>query len=249
MVSVSGCVTLDTFDVAFYDLPRIRLGRDSTLCTGDSVLLDAGPGFEAYAWSTAEYTPGIVLGSTAAAWVEVTDTNGCTSRSDTAAFTFLPSPSPPMVQLLDDGLQSTFSNAYAWYRDGVLLEGQTGRELPSPAPGLYAVVVTNAYGCSARSDAVEVGPPAVGDFVSEAISPNGDGINEFFLVEGAGRYPDLSLVVLDRHGYEVFRRKPYRNDWNGTGKAGNPLPAGDYFFLLDFGAARPAVQGNLLIGR
>jgi len=57
------------------------------------------------------------------------------------------------------------------------------------------------------------------------ITPDGDGRNDFFVVENVALYPANELVVLNRWGREVYRRKNYDNTWNGE-----ELPAGTYFY-------------------
>lgn len=249
MVSTTGCVGSDTFNVLMRPLPVADVGLGDSLCIGDTITLDAGPGFVNYTWSTADFTRTIELTQTTTVWVEVSDTFGCHSISDTVVYGFYPYPAEPILQELPTGLHASFSNYYSWTLDGQPIPGETGQDLADPQPGTYTVIVTNAYGCSAESDSLVVTALAEGDFVTEAFSPNDDGINEFFFVEGISRYPNLSLVVFDRYGAEVYRKQPYANDWYGTGKSGQLLPVGDYFYILDFGTSREPIHGNVLIGR
>jgi gliding motility-associated-like protein len=249
IVSTSGCIGSDTFTVLMHPLPQVDLGVDDSLCIGDSLVLDAGAGYDAYTWSTGAFSQAITLTQTTTAWVEVADSFGCHSISDTVFYGFYPYPSQPILQLLPDVLHASFSNFWAWTLDGQVISGETSQDLADPQPGLYTVIVTNAYGCSAESDTLRVTGTTVGDFVSQSLSPNQDGINETFFVEGIDRYPNLSFVVFDRYGVELYRKQPYQNDWSGVNKAGNPLPAGDYFFILDFGTSRESIQGNLYLAR
>jgi gliding motility-associated-like protein len=249
MVSTTGCFGTDTFEVFMRPLPNPFVGAGDSLCTGDSVRIDAGA-FNSYTWSTAEFTREIVLTQTTTVWVEVADSFGCSVISDTVVYGFYPYPADPVLQELPTGLHSSFSNYYAWTFNGQVIPGEVGQDLANPEPGTYTVIVTNSYGCSVESDSLVVaGDTEEGDFVTEAFSPNGDGINDFFYVEGIVRYPELSLVVFDRFGGEVFRRERYNNDWFGTGKSGEILPMGDYFYVLDFGTDRESLHGNVLIGR
>lgn len=80
----------------------------------------------------------------------------------------------------------------------------------------------------------------------DAITPNGDGLNEFFVLEGIGNYPNSTLIVFDRRGKEVYRREGYQNDWDGTYN-GNPLPAGVYYYLVKFAITNRTVKGSFMI--
>lgn len=63
--------------------------------------------------------------------------------------------------------------------------------------------------------------------IPNAMSPNGDGINDYFKIYNLESYPDNELVVLDRRGKVVYRCKNYQNDWSAEG-----IPDGVYYFRL-----------------
>ena len=68
--------------------------------------------------------------------------------------------------------------------------------------------------------------------VFTALSPNGDGVNDFFWVDGIERFPDNRVRIYNRWGNLVFETSGYRNDWAGT-YLGDRLPDGAYFYVLD----------------
>ena len=72
--------------------------------------------------------------------------------------------------------------------------------------------------------------------VPNAITPNGDGVNDeliFDILEVLpDEYPNNELVVFNRWGNVVHKSKPYQNDWKGTGRNGKPLPHGTYYYIL-----------------
>lgn len=71
---------------------------------------------------------------------------------------------------------------------------------------------------------------------SEAFSPNGDGVNDYFIIERIKDYPDNELLVFDRSGTLHYTTKGYANDWSGTANTGpykgKKLPAGTYYYQL-----------------
>jgi gliding motility-associated-like protein len=249
ITSNSGCVTVDSFDVFVRPYAVLDLGRDSSLCDGDSIFLDVGTGYTSILWSTGSMLPRDTLTGTTNIWVHVLDSSGCFSYSDTVDYTFGPVPGMPIVQVLPTGLHASFAFSYTWLRDGQILAGQSAQDIADPLPGLYNVIIGNAFGCTAMSDTVRVHDGNTGDFVSGGFSPNGDGLNETFFVEGIGRYPEITLRVLNRWGDQVYLARPYRNDWNGSNASGGDLPVGDYFYILDFGAGRETLQGTVTISR
>ncbi|WP_343673204.1 gliding motility-associated C-terminal domain-containing protein [Chitinophaga sp.] len=63
---------------------------------------------------------------------------------------------------------------------------------------------------------------------ANAMSPNGDGKNDFFVIKGLEKYPPASLFVFNRWGDMVFQSKAYHNEWNGAG-----LSEGVYYYKLE----------------
>ncbi len=84
------------------------------------------------------------------------------------------------------------------------------------------------------------------------ITPNGDGINDEFVVPGLldpGAFPQSQVLIFNRWGDEVFRsNKPYQNNWDGR-FSGEDLPADTYFYIIDLGNGEPAQTGFVVIQR
>ena len=77
--------------------------------------------------------------------------------------------------------------------------------------------------------------------IPNAISPNGDGINDYWEIEGLGHFNQRELVIYNRYGLVVYRTNFYENEWSGFSnvgqlKRGNQLPGGTYFYVLQLGA-------------
>lgn len=69
---------------------------------------------------------------------------------------------------------------------------------------------------------VSINPPPSGEIlpagkmhVPTVVTPNGDGFNDVFYIEGLPRYS--RLIIRDKQGNQVFKTDNYRNDWDGTG--------------------------------
>jgi gliding motility-associated-like protein len=63
--------------------------------------------------------------------------------------------------------------------------------------------------------------------VSQLLTPNDDGKNDTWLIQGIGLYPNLAVKVFNRWGNEVFSAAPYHNDWDG-----DKLPSATYFWIV-----------------
>lgn len=91
-------------------------------------------------------------------------------------------------------------------------------------------------------------------FIPEGFSPNGDGINDLFVIRGIDMYPNNSIDIFNRWGNIVFKAHPYQNTWDGTttmgvNVGGDELPIGTYFYLFDFGNTSKIIKGTIYLNR
>lgn len=63
-------------------------------------------------------------------------------------------------------------------------------------------------------------------------SPNGDGINDQFVIEGLDNSENKELSILNQWGGEIYKSSDYKNDWDGKDKNGNDLVQGTYYYVL-----------------
>ncbi|MCG8582956.1 MAG: gliding motility-associated C-terminal domain-containing protein [Bacteroidales bacterium] len=83
-------------------------------------------------------------------------------------------------------------------------------------------------------------------------SPNGDGVNDLFVIEGIEKFPDNELMVANRNGTIVYRAKNYRNDWDGKSRSnltigGGLLPEGTYFVVLKLSDKHKPIRDYIYI--
>ncbi len=86
------------------------------------------------------------------------------------------------------------------------------------------------------TDIFVVNNPTLGSYF---VSPNGDGINDFLVIDGMEESPNNSIQIFNRFGQKVFERTNYTNEFNGTSNFGNfvinrdaGLPEGIYYYLV-----------------
>ncbi len=81
--------------------------------------------------------------------------------------------------------------------------------------------------------------------VPNSFSPNGDGINEVFMIRGLTE--NSSLMIFNRAGTLLYHTENYSNDWNGTDSQGNPLSSGTYWYVLSVPEIQHAFKGYVYL--
>jgi gliding motility-associated-like protein len=89
--------------------------------------------------------------------------------------------------------------------------------------------------------------------ISNGVSPNGDGMNDFLEITNLDAYPGNSLSIYNRWGDKVYQLSPYNNEWNGQnnvgGIGGEELPAGTYFYILELDEDQDPIKGYIELKR
>ena len=115
----------------------------------------------------------------------------------------------------------------------------------------YTLTVVNSNGCISTANAsVTVLPYCIK--VMDAFTPNGDAVNDLWLVTQGGACATQSKVkVYNRYGSEVYSNDNYQNNWNGTYN-GKAIADGTYYYFVEFtliGTRKIMVKGNVTILR
>ena len=93
-----------------------------------------------------------------------------------------------------------------------------------------------------------------------AVSPNGDGFNDTFVIQGLAQYPENELSIYNRWGVLVYNRKAYHevqqtdeafigiSEGRATIAKGEELPVGTYYYVLNI-QGRKDKAGYLYLNR
>jgi gliding motility-associated-like protein len=89
------------------------------------------------------------------------------------------------------------------------------------------------------------------------ISPNGDGHNDLWEIDGIWQFPNNTVQIYNRWGNLVFRASGYDNlneAWYGQSNYGlrigdQELPDGTYFYVVDLGDGSEARSGYIILKR
>jgi gliding motility-associated-like protein len=109
----------------------------------------------------------------------------------------------------------------------------------------YHVTIMDDLGCII--DTVASVSPNVGCFfISTALTPNGDGANDEWLIGGLEYYPLAVVRVYNRWGQQLYESVGYKVPWDGRHN-GKKLPASDYFFVIKYDEAEESITGSVTI--
>ena len=117
-------------------------------------------------------------------------------------------------------------------------------ELEEPESFMYRIC--NEDGCDSAYVTIRV--PCLDLEVKSGFSPNGDGVNDMFHIQGLQVYPENELQVFNRWGNLVFSQKGYKNLWSGDWN-NEELPDGTYFYILTLEEGTEPMKGYLQINR
>ena len=128
-------------------------------------------------------------------------------------------------------------------------DNSTNGNLLNIPKGFYKVTVTDMNGCSIK-DSVNV--ESVNEtclIIPNAISPNGDLINDVWNIGLIELYPLMEVKIFNRWGEPIWRsEKGYPKPWDGKSN-GSELPIDSYHYIIDLhNGSRPLV-GNVTIVR
>lgn len=184
----------------------------------------------------------------------VTNNFGCNSDTVAKSFIVYPYPFVPTGQVkyvLEGGsipltIPSVGDNlSWLWEPGTYLNSNTTAAPVSSPMQDInYKVTASNAGGCNS-TDVVSV-KVLKGPNIPNTFSPNGDGINETWIIEYLYTYPNCKVKVFTRQGQLVFESKGYKNPWNGTIN-GKTLPIDTYYYIIEPENGRKPVTGYVTI--
>jgi gliding motility-associated-like protein len=232
----SHCSAADTFYVHLVKPAPIHLPADTVLCDGQMITIDATtPPYNYYKWNTGATGPAILVATDGIYQVIATD-SVCT---DTASVVIKLIPAPAstfpadtLVCLKDQPLVITAPPGvkYAWQS-----LPDTVRTVRITAAGNYSVQVMDTYGCQYTFH-TNIADCSYALHTPNAFTPNGDGINEVFRVEGPEPVA-FEMKIFNRFNQEIFSTKDFYQGWDGN-YLGAPCPSGVYLYKCS------ALQGN-----
>lgn len=232
-----GLFVADTVTITVNPVPQIELGAHETFCNGNTVVLDAGEGFQQYTWSNGHTGRYLDVSNTGTYGVQVTNEFNC-SASDFKNLTRL---DVPKVNLGPDTVVCDalfLLKVPGKYQVVTWSTGLQDSVFVPTSGGVYWAIAENQ--CGMDRDTISI-YTAADYFVPNVVTANGDDVNDEFKIVikpldatlPANNEVEVALCIWDRWGVKVFEDRSYKTGWPGNQPE---LSAGVYYFeaaLLD----------------
>jgi len=129
---------------------------------------------------------------------------------------------------------------------------------PRPGKNIYTVEVTDRChrlnlfgftpGIAAHTDSIQI---IYLDEIPNVITPNGDGMNDIFVIEGIQEFQDARVEIYDRWGRLVYESDSYPAGnptiINSEGFGGADINDGTYFYVVNVDSGECVKSGSLQV--
>ncbi|OEY71474.1 T9SS type B sorting domain-containing protein [Salegentibacter salarius] len=194
------------------------------LCDGGNLILDAGLSRLTYEWSTGETTEKIEIDTPGNYSVILTTAEGCSTTKnfevkqvDIAA-----------IESVNSDLRNIIvtpanEGDFEYSLDGSSY--QTSNIFTAVPGGIYTIYMRDLSACNTVTREF---PHIV---IPKFITPNGDGYNDTFSINGLEYFPSSEIKIFDRYGKLLKAGAGETFNWNGTLKS-RALPSNDYWYHI-----------------
>jgi len=247
------CNTIGTGTVlvTVNNLPIANAGPDRVICKGDTTTIGtpALAGFT-YSWSPANGLNSVndaqpnASPALSTSYIVMVTNGGC-SNTDTVMVTVnpLPAANTGTGQFLCGagdivlGAPAVIGDIYVWSPATGL--NSTTIAQPTATPGatiLYSLYEKDTTTGCFMTNQVQIIVETNNEFYT-GISPNGDGVNDWWNIPMLNCYPSNTVLITNRWGSEVWNGTNYDNvnvRWAGQDMNGTDLADGTYYYIIRY---------------
>jgi gliding motility-associated-like protein len=227
VTSENGCFAIAKINLKVLPPVKSNVLKDKIICMEDTTVLDAGPGFDGYEWSTGATTQSISNVGAGAYWVKLK-----TGKCFTLQEVHVNASAQPVItniEITNDSFTVTVNGGKAPYKyslDGITW--QDSNVFTGLPRGENKVYVKDAYDCNPIE--VQVTVPNL----LNAITPNGDNKNDYVDYSALAYKKNLIFTVYDRYGNMMYQADKIRNfTWDGT-SGGKKIKTGTYWYTISW---------------
>jgi len=225
VTNTNGCYMITKINLIVIPPVYSTVLKDKIVCVDALTTLDAGPGFDSYTWSTGATTQSISNVPVGIYWVNL-KTGNCTAQQIVKVSASV----NPVISSIDINHNTVTINVsggtppYQYSLDGITW--QESNTFGGLSRGEVVVYVKDFYNCQPVKVQITV-PNLI-----NAITPNGDNVNDFIDYSALAYKKNLVFVVYDRYGNKLYQADKMRNyKWDGTA-SGKKILTGTYWYTI-----------------
>lgn len=239
----SGCTNgnRSSINVNVYPLPEVN-DEKVVLCENKPMILDAETSGCTYLWNDHSTNATLEIFIPGNYFVEITNQHGCSQTKHFQVISHLNSEIVNVdvnnsdVQInvkipQDYYLYSIDGNVYQNSPIFTVLEG-----------GQYTAYVTDTEHCFIAT------APFFVLKIPNYFTPNGDGFHDTFEIRDLNLYANASIRIFNRFGKLLAQYNASDTGWDGT-YLGNPLPASDYWYVVELNSGEKIIKGHFTLKR
>jgi gliding motility-associated-like protein len=124
-----------------------------------------------------------------------------------------------------------------WNADSTLNDTTIVNPIASPTSTTtyFVDILFSVPACIVSDSVVVTVNPCSLENITNVFTPDGDGVNDTWIIEGINAYPDNTVVVFNRWGSRLIELKGYDNAtvvWDGKYN-GTKVASGTYYFVIE----------------
>ncbi|MDQ8143538.1 gliding motility-associated C-terminal domain-containing protein [Chryseobacterium sp. CFS15] len=224
----NGCYAIAKINLKVTPPKRSPILVDKYICIDDRTTLDPGSGYQSYRWSTGATTQSITEVAVGDYWVILQDA-GCSVKQ----FVSVKKAQDPVItsiEIANNTATVMVSGGIAPYQYSVdgITNWQDSNVFTNLTRGQHTFYVKDSFNCTPVS--VEVTVPNL----VNAITPNGDNVNDYIDYRELAYKDNLTFVIYDRYGNKIFTGDKSNNyRWDGT-HSNKKILTGTYWYHINW---------------
>lgn len=224
----NGCYAIAKINLKVTPPKRSTTLVDKFICVDERITLDAGPGYTSYKWNTGATTQtlqGVAVGEY---WV-ILENSGCFIKQ----FVSVKKVGEPVITSIEISNNNATvnvqgGNAPYQYAVDTPANWQNSNIFTNLSRGQHVFFVKDAANCEPSS--VEITVPNL----VNAITPNGDNVNDYLDYSELAYKGNLTFVIYDRYGNKLFTGDKSNNyKWDGK-FSGKGILTGTYWYHINW---------------
>ena len=240
------CFSTDIVTVVVNPSPILELPVSNEICLGDTLTLDAGGVYSIYEWSTGQGSPTIDVSEAGTYSLTVYDNKACSTTSQTL---LIVNPLPEFNEIYYSNVGeitiSAFGGTSPLTYSADNLNFVSDSIFSELTKGHYTITVMDAKGCVVKQefmiDDIEI-------FIPQFFTPNFDGTNDTWEIDGIRAFANSDIKIFDRFGKLLAAYNGLETGWDGTYR-GKVLPSDSYWYVIDLKYEGKIYSGYVTIKR